>query len=64
MKIQDREEICCCIRQEVHTAITDFSLDIQDYIKSAIEALKANTEVGVAAIRRLDDISNKLDEFD
>jgi hypothetical protein len=64
MKINDREEICCCIREEIQVAINDFKFDIQDYVKNAIDALKANTEVGVRAIRKLDDISKQLEEFD
>jgi hypothetical protein len=64
MKADERDEICSCIRDEIHAAFNDFKFDIQDYVKNAIDALKANTEVGVRAIRKLDDISKQLEEFD
>lgn len=64
MRNDEREEICSCIREEMHIAFNNFSFDMQDYLKNTIEALKINTEVGVQAIRKLDDISKQLEEFD
>lgn len=61
MRADEHEKLLKSIGAQLEQCFSEFHFRLKEDLNENTEALKANSEVGTQAIRKLDEIKNRLD---